>query len=115
MKTKIVGALIAALALTACSAENSDSKVTSSALPAPESSGSEMQFELSETATAVSIEVIGMTEAEAIATIEGVSSEQLTYRVIRRDGESYPMTMDYRLDRINLEIDNGVVTKASIG
>jgi hypothetical protein len=115
MKTKIVGALIAALALTACSAENSDSEATSTALPAPESSGSEMQFEPSETATAVSIEVIGMTEAEAIATIEGVSSEQLTYRVIRRDGESYPMTMDYRLDRINLEIDNGVVTKASIG
>jgi hypothetical protein len=115
MKTKIVGALIAALALTACSAENSDSESTSTALPAPESSGSEMQFEPSETATAVSIEVIGMTEAEAIATIEGVSSEQLTYRVIRRDGESYPMTMDYRLDRINLEIDNGVVTKASIG
>ncbi len=115
MKTKILGALIAALALTACSAENSDSEATSTALPAPESSGSEMQFEPSETATAVSIEVIGMTEAEAIATIEGVSSEQLTYRVTRRDGESYPMTMDYRLDRINLEIDKGVVTKSSIG
>lgn len=115
MKTKIVGAIIATLALTACSAENSDSEATSTALPASESSGSEMQFEPSETATAVSIEVIGMIEAEAIATIEGVSSEQLTYRVTRRDGESYPMTMDYRLDRINLEIDNGVVTKASIG
>jgi hypothetical protein len=115
MKSKIAGALIAALALTACSTQNADSEATSTALPAPESSGSEMQFEPSETATAVSIQVIGMTEAEAIATIEGVSSEQLTYRVTRRDGESYPMTMDYRLDRINLEIDNGLVAKASIG
>lgn len=74
-----------------------------------------MQFEPSETAQAVAAEVIGMTEAEAISIIEIVSSEELTYRVTRRDGESYPMTMDYRLDRINLEINNGVVTKASIG
>jgi hypothetical protein len=74
-----------------------------------------MQFEPSDTAQAVAAEVIGMSEADAIQTIEGVSSEQLTYRVTRRDDESYPMTMDYRLDRINLEIDNGVVTKASIG
>jgi hypothetical protein len=25
------------------------------------------------------------------------------------------MTMDYRINRINLEIDNGLVTKTSIG
>jgi hypothetical protein len=74
-----------------------------------------MQFEPSDTAQAVAVEVIGMSEADAIQTIEGVSSEQLTYRVTRRDDESYPMTMDYRLDRINLEIDNGIVTKTSIG
>jgi hypothetical protein len=84
-------------------------------MPTPESSSSDMQFEPSETVKAIAAEVIGMTEAEAIATIEGVSSEKLTYRVVRRDDESYPMTMDYRLDRINLEIDNGLVSKASIG
>ena len=115
MKLMIIGAIAATLALSACSTQNSDTEVTSSAIPAPESSGSDMQFEPSETAVAVSNEVIGMTEAEAISTIEGVGSEELTYRVTRRDDESYPMTMDYRLDRINLEIDNGVVTKASIG
>jgi hypothetical protein len=38
-----------------------------------------MQFEPSATVTAVAQEVIGMTEEEAIQTIEGVSSEQLTY------------------------------------
>ncbi len=115
MKSKVSGALIAVLALTACSSQSSDTEVTSSAIPTPESSGSDMQFEPSETAQAVAAEVIGMTEAEAISIIEIVSSEELTYRVTRRDGESYPMTMDYRLDRINLEINNGVVTKASIG
>jgi hypothetical protein len=115
MKLMIMGALAATLALSACSTQSSDTEVTSSAIPVPESSGSDMQFEPSETAQAVAAEVIGMTEAEAISTIEGVGSEELTYRVTRRDDESYPMTMDYRLDRINLEIDNGVVTKTSIG
>lgn len=115
MKSMIIGAIAATLALSACNTQSSDTEVTSSAIPAPESSGSDMQFEPSETAQAVAAEVIGMTEAEAISTIESVSSEELTYRITRRDDESYPMTMDYRLDRINMEIDNGIVTKASIG
>lgn len=111
----LAGTVIALLTLTACSGQSSDTGVTSSAMPTPDSSSSNMQFEPSETVQAIAAEVIGMTETEAIATIEGVSSEQLTYRVTRRDDESYPMTMDYRLDRINLEIDNGLVSKASIG
>jgi ABC-type Fe3+-hydroxamate transport system substrate-binding protein len=115
MKLIIIGALAATLVISACSTQSSDSEVTSSAIPTPESSGSDMQYEPSETAQAVAAEVIGMTEAEAISKIEGVSSEELTYRVTRRDDESYPMTMDYRLNRINLEIDNGLVTKTSIG
>ena len=115
MKSLIIGVTAATLALSACGTQSPDAETTSSALPVPESSGSDMQFEPSDTAQAVAAEVIGMSEADAIQTIEGISSEQLTYRVTRRDDESYPMTMDYRLDRINLEIDNGVVTKASIG
>jgi hypothetical protein len=115
MKSLIIGALTATLALTACSTQSSDTEATSSAIPIPESSGSDMQFEPSETAQAVAAEVIGMTEAEAISKIESVSSEELDYRVVRRDDESYPMTMDYGINRINLEIDNGLVTKTSIG
>jgi hypothetical protein len=115
MKTKLSGALILMLALTACSNQSPDSGVTSSAMPTPQSSSPDMQFEPSATVIAVSQEVIGMTEEQAIQTIKGISSEQLDYRVVRRDDESYPMTMDYRINRINLEIDNGLVTKTSIG
>jgi hypothetical protein len=115
MKTKLSGALIVTLALTACSNQSPDTGVTSSTMPTPQSSSSEMQFEPSETAQAVSAEVIGMSEEDAIQTIEGISSEQLTVRVVRRDDENYAITMDYRLDRINLEIDNGLVTKTYIG
>ena len=103
------------LALTACTNPSPDTGVTSTAMPTPDSSSSNMQFEPSPTVVAVSQEVIGMTEEDAIQTIEGISSEQLTARVVRRDDENYPMTMDYRINRINLEIDNGIVTKTSIG
>ena len=115
MKSKLSGALIIMLALTACTNPSPDTGVTSTAMPTPDSSSSNMQFEPSPTVVAVSQEVIGMTEENAIQTIEGISSEQLTARVVRRDDENYPMTMDYRINRINLEIDNGIVTKTSIG
>ena len=115
MKSMILGVLTATLALTACSPQNSNPEVTSSYLPAPTESGSDMEFAPSDTAQAVADEVIGMSEAEAIETIAGISSEALTSRIVRRDDENFIVTMDYRLDRINLEIDNGIVTQASIG
>ena len=111
----LAGAIVAMLALSACGSQSPDDAVTSTAMPAPESSSSDMQFEPSPTVIAVSQEVIGMTEEQAIQTIEGISSEQLAYRVVRRDDEYYPMTMDYRINRINLEIDDGLVTKTSSG
>ena len=111
----LAGAVVAMLVLTACSSQSPDTGVTSTAMPTPDSSSSDMQFEPSPTVIAVSQDVIGMTEDQAIQTIEGISSEQLTARVVRRDDENFAVTMDYRINRINLEIDNGLVTKTSIG
>jgi hypothetical protein len=39
----------------------------------------------------------------------------LTVRVVARDGEFFAVTKDYRTDRVNFVIENGVVIKASIG
>lgn len=111
----LAGTVVAILTITSCSSQSPDSGVTSSVMPTPQSSNSDMQFEPSPTVTTVSQEVIGMTEEQAIQTIEGISSEELTYRVTRSGDEFYPMTMDYRINRINLEIDDGLVTKTSIG
>jgi hypothetical protein len=111
----LAGAVVAMLVLTACSSQSPDTGVTSTAMPTPDSSSSDMQFEPSPTVIAVSQDVIGMTEDQAIQTIEGISSEQLTARVVRRDDENFAVTMDYRINRINLEIDNGLVTKTFIG
>lgn len=55
---------------------------------------------------------VGMSEQEAIAAITAAGGG---YRIIGRDGEDFPMTMDYRLDRVNLRIEDGIVTEASIG
>ena len=66
-------------------------------------------------AQAIADTVIGMTEADAVATIEGVSSLPLTTRVVARDGVSFPVTEDYSPTRVNLTIDAGLVTAVSIG
>ncbi len=36
-------------------------------------------------------------------------------RIVREDSVNYVITMDFRFDRINLEIDNDVITKCDIG
>jgi|GEM_PF-993943 hypothetical protein len=118
MKRVIAGFLLTATTVTGCgaqSANRSDAPVTTTALPTPMESGPEMEFAPSDTAQAVAAEVIGMSEAKAIETIESNEGEVLIARVLRRDDESFIATMDYRLDRINLEIDDGIVTTANIG
>lgn len=49
-------------------------------------------------------------QAEELAGFNGFS-----IRVTREDSTNYMITMDLRFDRINLELDEGVVTKCSIG
>ncbi len=58
--------------------------------------------------------VIGMTETEAIALIDQ-KSPKFEYRIVMRDGESFAVTMDYRINRINLEIDGKFVVNAYVG
>ena len=36
-------------------------------------------------------------------------------RITREDSSNYVITMDLRFDRINLELDNGIITKCDIG
>lgn len=56
--------------------------------------------------------LIGKTEvdAEAYAQANG-----WMWRVMRRDGELFVLTMDYRVSRVTVSIDSGVVTEAIVG
>jgi hypothetical protein len=56
--------------------------------------------------------LIGMTENGAIAAI---AAEGLIARVVARDGEYFMVTEDYSVSRINLEIENDRVTRATVG
>ncbi len=60
----------------------------------------------------VAAEVVGMTETDAQARAEQAG---LTTRVVQRDGEQFPVTMDYSPQRLNLVIESGTVTAATVG
>jgi hypothetical protein len=51
--------------------------------------------------------VIGMREEDAIVYL---ASQKMVLRVIRQDGVDYMVTDDYRIDRVNVEINKGVIT-----
>lgn len=52
---------------------------------------------------------IGLTESQAIDRAE---SGGLPHRVVERDGEQFPITLDLNPDRINFTINSDEVTKA---
>jgi hypothetical protein len=56
--------------------------------------------------------LVGLTEDEAKAKITDLG---MKVRIRNRDGETFMGTCDYRRDRVNLSIDNGKVTNATIG
>lgn len=62
----------------------------------------------------LSVSVIGKSEEEAITLISRKAPE-IAYRVTKRDGEGLVVTTDYRPDRINLEIEKGIVVSTNVG
>jgi hypothetical protein len=55
---------------------------------------------------------IGKSEKEARKI---ASNNSQTIRLTRVDEERYMVTMDFRMDRVNIELDNGIVTSANLG
>jgi hypothetical protein len=61
---------------------------------------------------------------ELLESLIGMDKESVTelckendykVRITREDSNNYVITMDLRFDRINLEIDKGLITKCDIG
>ena len=40
---------------------------------------------------------------------------QYVYRVVRKDSDAYAITDDFMIERINVEIDNGLISNCHIG
>ena len=56
--------------------------------------------------------LIGMKKEVAISCIQSLSG---SHRIAQEDGQSFALTKDYRIDRVDLIISKGFVTKASVG
>jgi hypothetical protein len=56
--------------------------------------------------------VVGMTESDATAAAMSAGRE---CRVMSRDGQAMTVTLDYRADRVNLVVEGGIVTDATVG
>ena len=44
-----------------------------------------------------------------------LTAENITYRIVERDGVSFPITKDYRPDRYNFTVTNNIITKVTKG
>lgn len=55
---------------------------------------------------------VGLTKKAAIDKAE---ANDVPWRILREDDEQFPATMDFNPERINFEIDDGKVTKATNG
>jgi hypothetical protein len=53
-----------------------------------------------------------LSESESVALIE---SSGFIARIVSRDGEDFPVTMDYRIDRFNLTIRDDQVQEITVG
>ena len=56
--------------------------------------------------------IIGKTEEEGIEILE---ENSIDYRVVRKDLTNYIITCDFIPERVNIEIDNDVITSYSKG
>lgn len=60
-------------------------------------------------------DLVGMSEQAAIAKIAAAADGPFEHRIVERDGEGFPATMDYRPNRLNLTITKGTVSKVDVG
>lgn len=105
------GAMLAAVALlAACGSDNTGTKPSAGSTPT--SSSTEDPSMSSTGVEQMAASVVGMSEDDAL---KAISDAGLTSRVVARDGEEFPVTMDLQPDRINLTIDDAKVTKATVG
>jgi hypothetical protein len=57
-------------------------------------------------------ELVGLSEKAAS---EVSASMGLVMRIVERDGDAFPATMDFRDDRVNVVVVDGRVTAATVG
>lgn len=135
--TALTGLALGGVALAACSSGStsyggsgttisaspaeSTMTVTSSTITEPPSGALASSMnpshanELAQQVNEIAQGVIGMPESQAVLKLESDPNVVMTTRVVSRDGEDFPVTMDYSPTRVNLWIENGNVIRVSVG
>lgn len=120
MRVHVRGALpvlLAGVLLVGCGDQDPDSASTPSATPSGDASTSNPCLGAGGPADAPDSgpdtdQYLGLSEQEAD---DLAQDNGFTLRVAGRDGECFALTMDYRQDRVNVYLDDDVVTAATIG
>lgn len=120
MRNAVLSTVLVGLIVTVSGCQASDAPVTGCpADPAVSFRDSESVLVEPEMMDAVAAEterfgkeLIGMAEGEALQCVEDAG---LTWRIYEKDGEQFALTMDYRVERVNLKLDDGIVTDAYSG
>jgi hypothetical protein len=58
------------------------------------------------------VDIVSMVGRQASELKEELKAQQRTFRVMKEDGKSFIGIMNYNPGRINLEIENGIVTRS---
>lgn len=116
-RSPIFAALTLALALSGCAAQSaslSSSAPTQATLSESPSWPQEQPGSPDPTAIEelCSARAVGLSEPEAVAAAGKIGAE---VRIVKRDGEDFPVTMDYSSSRINLSITDGIVIDCTVG
>jgi hypothetical protein len=93
--------LAGAVVMTACGDDSDGASSTKGDTKSSEQSGPGKESDY-----------VGLTKSAAIAK---ATQQGHPYRITREDDESFPGTLDYNPDRVQFEIDDGKVTKATFG
>ena len=109
-------AVAVVLSLGGCSRSGSvESSAPDSKASATEVSGGEAAMgEITTEQIAFTDELVS-NGVDEVTAAEQIESAGFTYRVVMIEGEGLPATMDYRTDRINLTLENGIVVDATWG
>lgn len=107
--TMVIVGLLAVGALTACGGDDGPERVTSGprdSAPADTKTGGGTDAGTDAEA------YVGLTKAAATAKADAA---EVTWRITREDDEEFMVTLDYDPQRLNFEIDDGRVTRATYG
>lgn len=119
MVKTVLAATIVLVGLAGCSAVSPVGRTLTECPPPPASGlgphlleGNVLIDDVADETTRFGQGLVGMAsnQAESCALDAGY-----TWRVFEKDGEQFALTMDYRVTRINVKIEQGIITEAYSG